>query len=44
MGAAGFTIDVLDGPNWLQFYVTHVKNAPAIAKALVAALDETGAK
>lgn len=36
-----FTIDVLDGPNWLQFDVAFTKNAGAIATQLVAALDET---
>ena len=39
----GFTVDVLDGPNWLQFHVQFTKNAPGIATALVAALDATGA-
>jgi hypothetical protein len=35
------TIDVLDGPNWLQFDVKFTKNAGPIARALVAGLDAT---
>jgi hypothetical protein len=38
------TIDVLDGPNWLQFEVKYPKNAGPIALALVAALDATAAQ
>ena len=36
-----YTIDVLDGPNWLEFTVTHTSNAGPIATALVTALDAT---
>jgi hypothetical protein len=37
------TIDVLDGPNWLQFDVAFTKNAGPLARALVAGLDTTAA-
>jgi hypothetical protein len=37
------TIDVLDGPNWLQFDVAFTKNAGPLARALVAGLDATAA-
>ena len=36
-----FYINVLDGPNWLNFDIAHVSNAAAIAQQLVAALDAT---
>ena len=36
-----YYINVLDGPNWLNFDVAHVSNAAAIAQQLVAALDAT---
>ena len=36
-----FYINVLDGPNWLNFDVAQVSNAAAIAQQLVAALDHT---
>lgn len=38
-----YQIDVIDGPNWLQFTVKNLTNAAPIATALVAALDATAA-
>lgn len=39
----GYAVEVLDGPNWLEFHVKYTKNAGPIALALVAALDSTAA-